>query len=373
MSSQLVFAGAAFGRHFVFGPHDGDLVPLAAASPCPIPSLPTPAWPRPVLPVPDPAPPPGPAPSALTPFVDRLRGTPRLAGITPAARLEIRPAPAMIPSGIAAIDSLTGGLPRSCLSEICGPASSGRSSVLLAALAAATRRQEICALVDTTDSLAIESVAAAGLDLQNFLWIRCAAEAIANEGEASRPAVPVRREKLSNSPKGKRFNPVHANFAQAVEQALRITDLLLQSGGFGFIAIDVGDVPIKIARRIPLTSWFRFRRSVENTDTVLLVIAQQSCAQTCASLVLRLHAEGVVVDSASGKAVSAARLSPCNTRATSAGTAFIQSTLAESTFPPAHAQVLEALRVQVELLRSRLPRKAPQSVGEFEMKTRWAG
>src|SRR5207253_1290792 len=75
-----------------------------------------------------------------------------------------------------------------------------------------------------------------------------------------------------------------------VEQALRVTDLLLQSGGFGMVAIDLSDIPLKMARRIPLTSWFRFQRAVENTPTVLFVIGQVPCAQTCATLLLKLQA-----------------------------------------------------------------------------------
>src|SRR6266702_3299790 len=49
---------------------------------------------------------------------------PRLARVTPASRLDIRPAPEMVSSGIPAVDALTGGLPRGCLTEIFGPASS---------------------------------------------------------------------------------------------------------------------------------------------------------------------------------------------------------------------------------------------------------
>jgi hypothetical protein len=49
----------------------------------------------------------------------------RLASVAPASRLAVRPAPEMVSSGIAAMDVLTGGLPRGCLTEICGPASSG--------------------------------------------------------------------------------------------------------------------------------------------------------------------------------------------------------------------------------------------------------
>ena len=77
----------------------------------------------------------------------------RLAGITSASRLALRPVPEMVSSGIAAIDSLTGGLPRGCLTEICGSASSGRSTLMLSALAAATRRAEFCAVVDASDAL----------------------------------------------------------------------------------------------------------------------------------------------------------------------------------------------------------------------------
>src|SRR5271155_4229775 len=74
------------------------------------------------------------------PATSWLSAVPKLAGVTPASRLEVRPAPEMVSSGIREIDALTGGLPRGCLTEICGPASSGRTSVLLAALAAATQR-----------------------------------------------------------------------------------------------------------------------------------------------------------------------------------------------------------------------------------------
>ena len=60
-----------------------------------------------------------------------------------------------------------------------------------------------------------------------------------------------------------------------LEQVLKVTDLLLQSGGFGMVVLDLGDIPAESARRVPLTSWFRFRRAVEPTATVLLLIEQE--------------------------------------------------------------------------------------------------
>src|SRR5918996_4651030 len=77
------------------------------------------------------------------------------------------------PTGAAALDAvLLGGLPRGELSEIAGPRSSGRTLLLLQVIAAATRRGEIAALVDTFDRLDLASVVAAGVDLDRLLWIR---------------------------------------------------------------------------------------------------------------------------------------------------------------------------------------------------------
>src|SRR5271169_1333015 len=98
---------------------------------------------------------------------------PKLAAVVPASRLEVRPAPEMASSGIPQLDLLTGGLPRGCLTEICGTASSGRTSVLLFALARATARGEVCALVDASDAFDPSSAAAAGMEMSRLLWVRC--------------------------------------------------------------------------------------------------------------------------------------------------------------------------------------------------------
>src|SRR6266566_5069013 len=97
----------------------------------------------------------------------------RLAAVVPASRLDVRPAPEMVSSGIPQLDSLTGGIARGCLTEICGTASSGRTSVLLLALARATQRGEVCALVDASDAFNPTSAAAAGMEMSRLLWVRC--------------------------------------------------------------------------------------------------------------------------------------------------------------------------------------------------------
>lgn len=241
------------------------------------------------------------------------------AEIVPASRLEVRPAPELVSSGVRELDALTGGLPRGCLTEVCGSASSGRTSLLLAILAAATQRREACALVDVRDAFDPESAASAGVDFERLLWVRCADQ---------KPFSPRRHRDTEKDNVQRIETPI--------EQALRVTDLLLQSGGFGLVAIDLADVSFKIARRIPLTSWFRFQRAVEHTPTVLVVITQAPCAQTCAALLLRMEA--------SDKKPSASSLQPsvCGL--------------------PSHAELLEGFWIHTEVLRSRTPRKPARSV-----------
>src|SRR5467141_3142106 len=78
------------------------------------------------------------------------------------------------PSGVTALDKvLGGGFPRGSLVELCGPASSGCTSLVFSLLAQATERQEACAFVDVSDSLDTVSLAAAGVELPRLLWVRC--------------------------------------------------------------------------------------------------------------------------------------------------------------------------------------------------------
>src|SRR2546430_4846227 len=77
------------------------------------------------------------------------------------------------PTCITALDAqLGGGLPRGQLSELVGPRSSGRTSVMLHLLAAATARGEIVALVDALDRLDLASAASAQIDLDRLPWVR---------------------------------------------------------------------------------------------------------------------------------------------------------------------------------------------------------
>jgi len=72
-----------------------------------------------------------------------------------------------------------------------------------------------------------------------------------------------------------------------LDQALRTTDLLLHSGGWGVVVLDFGNVSWVDVRRIPLSTWFRFQRIVEGTPAILLLLGEEPCAKSCASLALR--------------------------------------------------------------------------------------
>src|SRR4249919_1154382 len=125
---------------------------------------------------------------------------------------------ALAPSGISALDArLGGGFPRGQLSELVGPRSSGRTSLLLQMLAAATARGELVALVDALDMLDVESAAAAGVDLDRVLWIR--GHVVTSQGLA------------------RELNQ------RAIEQAIRAFTLVLQAGNFGLVVFDVAEAP----------------------------------------------------------------------------------------------------------------------------------
>lgn len=158
---------------------------------------------------------------------------------------------AFIPFDIAAMDAvLRGGLPRGQVSELAGPNSSGRTTLLLQLLAAATQRSEIAALVDTCDRLDVASASAAGIDLDRLLWIR---------GEGS----PIDR---------------------IVDRALKALNLVLQAGGFGVVVLDLADVPLRVLKSLPFTTWLRVQRIVEGSDTACLLVGPEPLARSAGGI-----------------------------------------------------------------------------------------
>ena len=166
-----------------------------------------------------------------------------------AFRIQKKPAAEFLQTGVEEIDSLIGGVPRGAITEIFGLNSSGRTSLVYSMFAYASTHDEICALVDTNNVFAPCAAVCAGIDFDRLLWIRCASN---------------------------------------IEHAFKATDLLLHAGGFGLIVLDMGDVAGNDVRRIISSWWYRFRRTVENKPTAIIVLTQESATRSCAALALEL-------------------------------------------------------------------------------------
>ena len=123
------------------------------------------------------------------------------------------------------------------ISEISGPRSSGKTSLCLYILAQATARGEICAIVDMHHSFHPASAQAAGIALEQIVWVRCERDA---------------------------------------QHTMRAADLLLHAGGFGVVLLDLCEASPQTLNRIPLSYWYRLRRAVEHTPTILLVCGDTS-------------------------------------------------------------------------------------------------
>lgn len=190
--------------------------------------------------------------------------------LTPAPR-SIRPVAGV---GIPPIDELLqGGLPLGVITEVIGPECSGRTSFALSFVSRMTQAGKVSAWVDVSDALHPESAAAAGVDLERLLWVRCGGSA-----KIQRTATPQGVREL--------------------DQALRVTDLLLQAGGFSSIVLDMGSVAPEYVSRIPLATWFRYRAAAERTQASILLLTQHPCAKSSAGLILRVQSEEASGDEA---------------------------------------------------------------------------
>jgi hypothetical protein len=136
------------------------------------------------------------------------------------------------------------------ITEIVGRLSSGRTSLLIAALRHATRAGAATALVDVDDVFDAAGAAVAGVDLRRLLWVRCA---------------------------GRR------------EVALRAVDLLARCDGFAIVALDLGE----LAPRLSLTAAFRLRLAVRRSGVALVILCSRRIAGAGAGLAVKTVQAGV--------------------------------------------------------------------------------
>jgi recombination protein RecA len=248
----------------------------------------------------------------------------------------------LAPTGWLSVDAaLGGGFPRGECSEIAGAASSGRTSMLCALMAAAAARGEVMALVDTLDCFDPVSAAAMGVDLSRLLWVRGtmlpssgasqssssshlrgraregAAPASGIKASASSAAMRSRANAGANADErasgagrrsavdrhgveheGHRLGRASGRaapddlLARMLDRAIKSFGLVLQSGGFGVVALDLGDVPMRAVKRLPFTTWLRAQRLIEGRDTVGVVIAREPIARSARGVTVRLTGDG---------------------------------------------------------------------------------
>ncbi len=159
---------------------------------------------------------------------------------------------ARLASGVETLDRLLGGgWPQGKVGELVGPVCSGRSAAAAAAVAAATARGEVTAWLDTADAFDPASAAAAGVDLGRVLWVR----------------------------------PRDAG------EAVRAAELVLETGGFTVVVLDLGAGAALAGRRAGRKEGalrLRLARAVERAGAVALVLSERPWAGTLAGVTVVL-------------------------------------------------------------------------------------
>jgi hypothetical protein len=198
----------------------------------------------------------------------------RLQAEGPPLRGERRLSP--LPTGIVALDErLGGGFPRGQVSEVHGPASSGRTAVALAAAGHAVRRGALAAWIDPGDRFDPATAAEAGVDLARVLWLR----------------------------------------RSAVGPAVSATGTVLGSGLFELVVLDLAGLPPSDPARLPHTTWLRLQRAVENMPGALLLLAATHVAHGPGGVSLALaSAQDVWTGRGPGRLLTGVTASACNSR-----------------------------------------------------------
>lgn len=141
------------------------------------------------------------------------------------------PAKETTPTGIANLDSHTGGLLRGTVTEFSGSLANG-GLFFSALLETCGRERWHMALIDAADQF--EPTDWSGEELRRMLLIRC----------------------------------------HDIRKALRAVDLLLRDGNLPLLVLDLQGVAAKQIRKIPPNVWHRFQRVIEESRVSLVVLTR---------------------------------------------------------------------------------------------------
>jgi len=151
-----------------------------------------------------------------------------------------------LPTAIDAIDSLLGGgLRRGKVVELVARRASGRFSIVMSAIAAATSIGEAAALIDVSDHFDPQIADAAGVDLRRMLWVR----------------------------------------PKTMKQAVMAAEMLIATG-FQLVVIDAGLHPVK-GKRVPDATWVRLARAAESHGAAMLVSVPYAFTGTTSEALIR--------------------------------------------------------------------------------------
>lgn len=143
-------------------------------------------------------------------------------------------------------------LTRGTVVEISGGPSTGKTSLAMSLLAQLTNAGEVCAVVDSNGGFDPRSAAAAGVDLDDLLWVKCGGD---------------------------------------IERSFISADYLVQAKGFGCIWLNLAGLPKDKLRMVPKTYWFRYRTRIKDTPTVLLVTASEHVTGSASQGAFAFHRE----------------------------------------------------------------------------------
>lgn len=147
---------------------------------------------------------------------------------------------------------LGGGIPRGRITTISGSPSSGKTSLLFSILQQAVCGGDRAAFVDAFDALDPGFARRAGVSLSRLLWVRC-------------------------------------DSRKTRDQALLCTDILCRAGCFGVVVLDAAPLPAQRPIRFSTQSWFRLQRSLQGTETALLVLSGEESIGGAAAVRLSLQ------------------------------------------------------------------------------------
>jgi hypothetical protein len=145
-------------------------------------------------------------------------------------------------TGLPLLDGITGGLPRSAITELISPAvhsvaggprkSTGSASIVHALIHNAYSQNYFLALIDGRDSF--DPYGLDACSLRHLLWVRCS----------------------------------------KASEAIRAADLLLRDGNFPLVMLDLVLNSPEELRKVPQTNWYRLQRLVELIPTACLVLTR---------------------------------------------------------------------------------------------------